>query len=177
MFLERRRALRGRRLNVFYNLMRTRGTPLAPDAVNALNAIPLEFYGVTEIVTAYRTFIAHINTPQAANPQAWGDRRLDLMMDLLHKIALKVGYKFTVAEMKSEFYSPIGHKTLEDEQGAIRTGLAKILSGKGALPMEVQKFPGDPEAQAALKAILKGEAAIKVKSESEAPRHSHPHPE
>lgn len=166
MFLERRRALKGRRLNIFYALMRTRGTPLAPDAVNALNAVPLEFYQVSRIIDAYRAFITHINTPQV-NMQVWADRRIDLLMDLLHKIAIEVGYQFDVAQLKSEFYAPLAHQTLESEQTAIRQGLAKVLSGEKPLPMEVTKFPGDPEAQAALKAVLKGQVAIKVKANQE----------
>lgn len=87
--MERRRALKGRRLNIFYALMRTRATPLAPDAVNALNVVPLEFYQVPVITEAYRSFINHINTPQA-NPQAWAERRIDLLMDLIHKIGKRL---------------------------------------------------------------------------------------
>jgi hypothetical protein len=175
VFLDRRRALRGRRLNIFHALMRTRATPIAPDAVNALNAVPLEFYGVPRITGAYGTFIAHITTPQANNPEGWGNRRADLLFDLIHKIATEVGYKFDVAQLKAEFYAPQGHQTLENEQTAIRQGLAKLLSGEGALPMEVKRFPGDPEAQAAFKAVLKGETAIKVKSEEATPERRPPY--
>jgi len=82
-----------------------------------------------------------------------------------NKIATALGYTFTVATLKSEFCFLVMGSTLENDQTAIRDGLAKILSGKAALALNVQKFPGDPEAQAALKAILKGKAAIKRKTE------------
>jgi hypothetical protein len=147
-FLERRRALKGRRLNVFYALMRTRATPLAPDAVNALNAVPLEFYGIEEITESYRAFITHINAPPTvpneAGWAAWGERRVDLLMDLIHKIAQRVGYKFTVAELKSQFYAPQLHQTVEEEQTAIRVGLMKILKGEAGL--KIEPFTGAPGA-------------------------------
>src|SRR6185312_3877740 len=111
-----------RRLNVFYALMRTRASPLAPDAVNALNAVPLEFYKLTNIMTAYRTFIAHTFTP-GAGTQPWNDRRIDLLMDLTHSIGQKLGYKFTVAELKREFYAPQAHQDVDMDTFAIRSGL------------------------------------------------------
>jgi len=136
LYLERRRALKNRRLNVFYTLMRTRAAPLSADAVNALNAVPLEFYGVKEITDAYRAFIAHINMPQGANTVGWGEVRIDLLMDLIHTIARKVGYTFTVAELKNAFYAPQGHFTVENELQAIRAGAARILSGQAGLKVE-----------------------------------------
>lgn len=161
-FLERRRAEKNRRLNVFYALMRTRATPIAPEAVNALNAVPLEFYKLPKIVEAYRAFIKHIVSPQQPNPQGWADRRVDLLMDLIHKIALEVGYKFSVAELKAEFYAPQGHRVIEEEQTVIRQGLVSILTGKAAFPMDVKGFPVDPEVHAGYKAIVTGEKAIKA---------------
>lgn len=162
VWLEKRRALKSRRLGVFYALMRNRATPLAPDAVNGLNAVPLEFYGVERIVDAYRELIKHITSPQI-NPPVWGERRIDLLMDLIHKIAQAVGYKFDVAQLKAEYYNPQGHRTVEEEQNVIRQGMAKILRGEAALPMEVTKMPGDPEVAAALKALIKGETALLVR--------------
>jgi hypothetical protein len=162
VFLEKRRELRQRRSMIFHTLMRTRAANLSPDHVQALNSIPIEFYGVPKITDVFKSYISHLNL-NPTTTQGWADRRIDLLMDLLHKIAIKVGYKFDVAQLKSEFYSPVGHQTLENEQTSIRQGLARILSGQGAFPMEVTKFPGDPEAQAAFKAVVKGETAIKVK--------------
>jgi hypothetical protein len=138
VYLEKRRAVKTRRLNLFYALMRTRAAPLAPDAVNALNAVPLEFYREAEIMEAYRSFIAHINTPPPTETgwPAWGERRADLFMDLIHKIAQKVGYAFTVADLKSQFYAPQMHQTVDEENAAIRAGLAKILRGQAGLKIE-----------------------------------------
>ena len=162
-FVERHRARQNRRQQIFYVLMRTRATPLAPDSVNALNAVPLEFYKDRVIIDAYRAFIVHTGVPTGQpTPQAWGDRRIDLLMDLIQKISVKVGYKFDVAQLKAEFYAPQGHRTLEDEQTQIRQGLVKVLAGQAAIPMDVRSFPADAVAVAGYKAIVTGERALKI---------------
>ncbi len=160
--LEKRREKRARRSGIFHALMRTRAANIAQDHVQALNAIPIEFYGVERVTNAFKAYVTHLYAPQT-NPTAWIERRVDLFMDLLWKVGREVGYQFDVAQLKSEFYAPVGHQTVENEQTAIRQGLAKVLSGQASLPMEVTKMPSDPEAQAALKALLKGETALKIK--------------
>jgi len=162
VYLDRTRGKRARREQIFHTLMRTRSSSVAPEHVHALNAVPIEFFGERQITDAYRDYIAHLNTNIQNNPEAWGIRRVDLFMDLLHKISEELGYDFTVAQLKGEYYAPQAHFTLEVEQTAIRQGLAKILSGQAALGMDVKNLPGDPEAQAALKAVLQGKSAIKV---------------
>jgi hypothetical protein len=166
VFLERRREQKRRRTNIFHTLMRTRAQNLSGDHVQALNAIPIEFYGVVEITAAYKAYIRHLDAPQT-NPQGWADRRTDLFMDLLSKVAVHLGYRFDVVQLKNEFYAPQAHFTVEAEQAAIREGLAKVLSGKLPLPMEVKAFPGDAETQGMLKQWLKGERAVKVETVDE----------
>jgi len=162
-FVEWRRQRLNRRQGIFYVLMRTRATPLAPDAVNALNTVPLEFYKDAVIINAYKEFIAHIKIPtDQPSPQAWADRRVDLLMDLIQKVSVKVGYKFDVAQLKAEFYAPQGHKVLEDEQTQLRQGVLKVLSGQASIPMDVRSFPADADAVAGYKAIVTGERALKV---------------
>jgi hypothetical protein len=162
-FIERRRAGNNRRTNIFHALMRTRATPLSPDAVNALNTVPLEFYRDRVIINAYRAFIVHTGIPtDQPTPQAWGDRRIDLLMDLIQKVAVRVGYKFDVPQLKAEFYAPQLHKTMEEELTQIRQGLAKVLAGHAAIPMDVKSFPADAEAVAGYKAIVTGERALKI---------------
>lgn len=162
VWLERRRATQARRQQIFFALMRTRAATLVPEHVHALNAVPIEFYGIKEITVAYKELIAHLNAPQT-NPAAWGERRVDLLMDLMHKISNRLNYKFTVAQLKGEYYAPKWQYDLEAEQTAIRQGIANILAGKAAFPMDVKSFPVDPEAQEAYKAVLMGEKSIKIK--------------
>jgi hypothetical protein len=168
VFLERRRERQGRRATIFHTLMRTRAALLSSDHVQALNAIPIEFYGVTKVTDAYRAYVQHTNTPQN-NPQAWNDRRVDLLMDVLSKVAIKVGYGFDIVQLKSEFYAPQGHATVEAQQVAIREGLAKVLSGELELPLAIKSFPSDPETAALMKAWLKGERALKIETTADEP--------
>jgi hypothetical protein len=161
VWLERRRATRDRRQRVFYALMRTRSSNVAPEHVHALNAVPIEFYRVKTITDAYKDYIAHLNA--FAQTDAWGQRRVDLFMDLLHKISQELDYKFTVAQLKGEYYAPKWQFDLEAEQTAIRQGIANVLAGKAALPMDVKSFPVDQQMRGALKAVLEGQQAIKTK--------------
>jgi hypothetical protein len=126
----------------FPRLMRTRATAVAPESANALNSVPLEFYKESGIINAYRDFIAHTGSPtDQPTPQAWGDKRVELLMDLLQKISVRVGYKFSVLELKAEFYAPNAHKLLEEEQTQIRQGLAKVLTGQAAFPNGREVLP------------------------------------
>jgi hypothetical protein len=166
MFLERQRAKKYRREQIFYTLMRTRASSLSPEHVQALNAIPLEFRGVEVVTNAFKSYIDHISTPVPAPPAdtaPWVALRIDLLIDIMAKMAAELGYKYTAVELKHDFYNPVLHSTIEAEQTAIRAGLAKVLSGQGGIPVEVKSFPGDPEAQAAFKAVLKA-AAARMKS-------------
>ena len=153
VYLDRARGKLARQQQIFHALMRTRASVISPEHVHALNAVPMEFLGKRKITDAYRDYIAHLNTSAQNSPEAWGVRRVDLLMDLLHKVSGDLGYDFTVAQLKGEYYAPQAHFTSDAEQTAIRQGLAKILSGQAALGMDVKNFPGDPEAQAALKPV------------------------
>jgi hypothetical protein len=163
VWLERTRAGRRRREQIFYALMRTRAASLSPDHVHALNSIPIEFYRDKSIIEAYKAYINHVNSPQT-NTQVWVERRTDLLMDLLHKISQTLGYSFTVAQLKGEYYAPKWQFDLEAEQTAIRQGLVNLLSGKSSLPMDVKSLPVDADTRAALLAVLKGEAVLKTQS-------------
>ena len=44
VYLEKKREVRGTRLNVFRTLMATRGSKLSVNHINALNMIDVEFY-------------------------------------------------------------------------------------------------------------------------------------
>lgn len=165
-YLERRRALRERRNAVFRTLM-TRRFALTIENVQAFNAVPVEFYGVSTVIDAWRAYLKHLSTPSdsatggstaSGTPAAnvWGARRVDLFFDLLQKMAVDVGYNFDFVRLKEEYYSPQLHADVETDQETIRRGLAGLLSGKTPLPLDVQHFPADPELNGLLKDWLKG---------------------
>ena len=177
-WLERGREIKQRRAWIFRTLMATRATNLSQAHVEALNAIPIEFYGkstkLKEIINAWKAYLAHLGQGSTAT-EVWSAKREDLLVDLLHLMAEYLGYDFNRVEISKEVYSPQGHAQIESDQEIIRKGLAGILSGKVPFPMEVTKFPIDPAALQEQKLLrelllnwLKGQQSVKIELNQEA---------
>ena len=138
-FLERRRDQKQRRTRIFHILMTTRAATLSPAHVEAFNAIPLEFYGEGEILTAWRVYLDHHLVAQDMMANAgWWDKRADLLPDLLGKMVDRLGYAFDPVQLKKEFYAPQVHRIVESEQEMLRRGLVKLFSGETALPVAMK---------------------------------------
>lgn len=173
-WLERGREIEQRRATIFRELMATRATMLSPRHVEALNAIPIEFYGnsakLKPIIDAWKAYLDHLSQPGIFD-EVWAAKRRDLFVDLLHRMAELLGYEFNSVEIAKEIYAPRGHAQIESDQDIIRRGLAEMFSGKIALPMEVTKFPVDNSALQEQKELrqlllkwLKGEQSVRVES-------------
>lgn len=173
-WLERNRAIQDRRAAIFRTLMATRAAVLSPVHVEALNAIPVEFYGtkgkLKEINDSWKLFLDH-HQPDAQTNDVWLQKRVDLFQDLLHLIAQYLGYGFSRAQLARDIYNPQAHGELESEQTIIRKGIAKLFSGEAALPMAVKEFPATVDEatfdnQAALTKLvtewLEGQRAVRV---------------
>lgn len=149
-WLERGRAVQERRAAIFRVLMATRAVQLSPGHVEALNAVPVEFYGtkgkLREINDAWKLFLDH-HQPDVPVNDAWWQKRLDLFLDLLHLISQFLGYGFSRAQLARDIYSPKAHGELESEQTLIRRGVAKLFSGEALLPMAVKEFPATVDEQ------------------------------
>ncbi len=181
-WLDARRDLQRRQLFVFHALMRNRASPLAPDFVNALNSVPLEFHGAPKplvaIRSAWRQYMEHMGKQDMAF-EVWNPKRLELLIALLLKMGEHLDYGFDAVELEREVYSPVAHGQVEKEQNAIREGLAALLSGERSLPLDVKAWPTDAESiarhqalQEALLAWLKGETAPQVRLEGESGKSS-----
>jgi hypothetical protein len=176
-WLERKRVRRERQLTIFRTLMATRAALLSPQHVEALNAVPVEFYGakgkLKEINDAWKLFFDH-HVPGVATTEVWLQKRLDLLLDLLHLMSQFLGYGFSRAQLSRDIYSPQAHGDLETEQTVIRRGLVKLFNGETVLPMAVKEFPAtaDDETLAQQSAIQKalldwlvGQSAVKVSND------------
>jgi hypothetical protein len=172
-WLDARRDLERRRLAVFHALMRNRASPLTPEFVNALNSVPLEFHGKTrslaDVRSAWRQYMEHMGK-QGMTLEVWAPKRLELLVSMLQKMGDHLDYGFDAVELEREVYSPMAHGQVENEQNAIRQGLAALLSGERSLPMDVKTWPTDTDAvtrhqalQDALLAWLRGETAPQVR--------------
>jgi hypothetical protein len=144
-FINRRREGRSRRLWIFRTLMATRASRLAPDHVQALNMIDIEFYGdrrFRAILTAWKAYLNHLNTKTP--PDVWLSRGNDLFFELLFEMARGLGFTIDKTDLRSTSYLPTAHGRVEDELARIRTGLLEVLDGQRAIPI---RAPNSDHAQ------------------------------
>ena len=123
--------------------MATRGARMSPSHVEALNRIDVEFYGIREVLDAWRVYFDHLNPnppfvppnplQPASNIQQWVDKGQDLFTDLLSKMAKELNYSFDPVVLKKGGYFPIGHGDIDQDQQAIRRSARDILEGKQPL--------------------------------------------
>jgi hypothetical protein len=137
-FVHLRRERRQRRMQVFRTLMSTRASGLAPEHVQALNMIDIEFHGSDSkskaVLTAWKAYLDHLNNAQNES-SVWGSKREDLFVELLFEMARHLGYDFDKTHIRRTSYFPKGFGDLELDQHAIRKGLAGILSGHASFPI------------------------------------------
>jgi hypothetical protein len=163
-WLERGRDRNERRLAIFRTLMATRAATLDPRHVEALNAVPVEFYGsgkkLRAINEAWKLYHDH-HVIEGPATDAWLQKRSDLLIDMLHLMSQFLGYSFTKPQIGRDIFNPKAFGFLEEDQTIIRKGLVGLFKGEIALPMAVKEFPATepaPEVQALL-AKLAGDAA------------------
>ena len=159
-WVERRQAKRSMKDDIFRKLMSTRGSRLSAEHVQALNMIDIAFYGVRlwgmrfqtkmekAVSRSWRDYFDSLETDTtnftAEQHGRLGENRFDKFITLLGTIAIAQNYDFEPVDLRRRMYSPVFHTQVEDEQTAIRVGLAKILRGEAALPMMVTNFPPPP---------------------------------
>jgi hypothetical protein len=173
-WVERGREKHNRRIAIFRTLMATRANSLSPAHVEALNAIPIEFYGgrFKEVVEAWKAYLDYLSQ-KGIEPAVWSQKRYDLFIELLWTLSLSLRYQFSKVELQREVYSPMAHAEIETQNNTIRIGLAKILGGEAALPLDIRTLPidadlakGQAEIQKQLLSWLSGKATVKVELET-----------
>lgn len=146
-FLDDRNETRGRKLQIFKTLMATRAYTLAPAHVEALNRIDLEFRTKDRkekaALDVWQQYLDHLGN-KTMQVDAWADRRIDLLVDLLHAMGNSLGYDFNKTQIKNGTYAPIAHGRIEDEQEKLRQLTIELLDGKRVLPMHVTNLQKEP---------------------------------
>lgn len=129
--LDRLRENKKRRVGLYLALMATRGQPLAPTHVQALNSIDTVFNRRSDraIRAAWQKWLAHVAADATA--QGWGERFNDLKVELYQKIGSAVGYKYDIDYLKRQIYAPRGHFDADQNLAQIRQTLAKVLTADG----------------------------------------------
>lgn len=143
-YLDDRNEVRGRKLQVFKTLMATRAYTLAPAHVEALNRIDLEFSPKvpTEkaVLDVWQQYLDHLGN-KTMEVQAWANKQVDLLVELLYAMGNALGYDFNKTQIKNGTYSPVAHGRIESEQERIRQLILELLEGKRDLPMRVTNIP------------------------------------
>lgn len=139
-WLDERNEIRGRKLSIFKTLMATRAYVISWGHVEALNRIDLEFMknhkkekAVVEAWKEYHDLLCN----DKLSPEQWDSKRTELLVELLHKMAIVLDYDFDKTHIKNSSYAPRYHSDTEGQQAAIRQGIIDLLQGRVTLPMEV----------------------------------------
>lgn len=140
--LDKGREERNRKLWVFKTLMSFRATALAPQFVQALNLIEVEFDSKNEkekaVLTAWKVLLDHFGelgkTPLPANAD---EKTATLTTALLLAMGKCLGYDFDEVQIKKGAYYPMGLGNVEQEQHAVRRGILQVLSGKRRIPVGI----------------------------------------
>ncbi len=139
-YLDDKREIRDRKLQVFKTLMATRAYTTSWDHVVALNRIDLEFDRSNRkekaVIDAWKEYLDHLNAKEIPAEQ-WVFKRVDLLVEMLHKMAQVLRYDFDKTHIKNSSYAPVAHGTLEEQQEALRKGVIELLDGKRKLPIRV----------------------------------------
>jgi hypothetical protein len=139
-----RQQAKSRKIDIFRTLMATRAIGLSPVHVEALNRIDVEFYGKKskDVVEAWKIYHDHLNDPKYTKLDTdkeelkqWADKKEDLFVDLLHKMATFLGYKFSKVDIKRGHYYPRGFGDIEEDQIVIRKGLVKLFKHEEFFPI------------------------------------------
>lgn len=142
--LDNKKEVRERQLWIFKTLMATRASSMSPHHVEALNRIDLEFKTQSrkdkDVIEAWKAYLDLLGNDQLTAEQ-WNLRRVDLLVELLHKMAQVLDYSFDKTTIKNSSYYPRGFGTMEEEQAAIRRGVKELLDGDRPLQMYVTNFP------------------------------------
>ena len=137
-YLDNQKEIKERKVDIFKTLMATRAYTVSWLHVEALNQIDLEFDSnrereVIEAWKAYHDLLKDVNIPI----EQWESRRVDLLVDLLHKMAIVLGYDFDKTHIKNSSYAPRAHGDTEMQQTVLRKQLIEVLAGKRSVPISI----------------------------------------
>jgi hypothetical protein len=134
---DRLRDDRGRKRQIFQQLLLTLKVPMAPRHVDALNSIPLEFHSVSAVMQAWREYTSHLNNQSMLrnNPQGWAERKFELLISLAYEIGNSLGYEhIDKTTLRDNLYVPQGYEDNEEQFRQMRTTLLQVLRGERPIP-------------------------------------------
>lgn len=142
-YLDNSKEIRERKIAIFKTLMATRAYSISWAHVEALNRIDLEFDHKNKkekaVISAWKEYLDLLSNSSISSEQ-WSIKRVDLLVELLHKMAQVLNYDFDKTHIKNSSYAPMVHGVTEDENTALRRGLLDVLEGKKQIPISLSEF-------------------------------------
>lgn len=154
-FIEDRKEIKTRKMQIFRALMATRATPLYPEHVEALNMIDIEFFRNRKITEAWKLLLDHFaNYPKDTKDPNYQttlnscmEKSNDLLVDLLYEMGQSLNYIFDKVHLKRGAYIPKGHADYILDQEFIRRSLVGVLLGHIPIPIKVVNMEGGEQKQ------------------------------
>jgi len=108
--------------------------------------IDVVFHGTSKseirVRRQWKQYLDHLND-QTYPRDSWGNRRVELLVELLHTMATVLRFDFDKTDIKNQAYYPVGYDDIESDQAVIRKALAGLLSGERVLPIGIVTLPQD----------------------------------
>jgi hypothetical protein len=143
-YLDRKKEIEERKLQLFKTLMATRSYNVSWDHVFALNRIDLEFHkdnrGEKAVIDAWKAYF-DLLCDRGIPIDQWGTKRVELLVELLYQMAQVLKYDFDKTHIKNSSYAPQVHSRIDDEQSALRSSLIELLEGKRSVPITIISVP------------------------------------
>ena len=140
-FLEKRRATKNRKIEIFKTLMATRGSTISFDHVAALNRIDLEFTGkkYKKVIDAWKDYFDLLGQKfDESSFTVWSEKTGDYLTTMLFEMSQALGYDtFDKVTIRRKVYAPSAHVKEQAQNQQIKDLLVKVLSGENALAMDV----------------------------------------
>jgi hypothetical protein len=150
-FIENRKEVKTRKMQIFRTLMATRATRLDAKHIEALNMIDIEFFNNKKITEAWKLLLDNfVNYPKdIKNPNYQVQLNLcveksdNLFINLLYEMAKSLNYKFDKVHLTRGVYIPKGQADYMMDQEFIRRAFIEVLSGTRSIPIKVVNVAKD----------------------------------
>ena len=144
-YIEDRKEIRARKMQIFRTLMATRATRLDAKHIEALNMIDIEFFKNEKVTEKWKLLLDNFaNYPQDPNEKNYesklsscAEKSDGLFVDLLSEMAKSLDYKFDEVHLKRNIYIPKGQTDYMMSQEFMRRAFVEVLSGKRAIPIKI----------------------------------------
>lgn len=139
---------------LFSVLMATRGIPLDPKHIEALNLIDIVFHGDKKVIESWKLLWDHLgHYPQnkehanyLSDLNAASEKTENLKTNLLFEMGQFLNYNFDKVNVMRGSYTPQGVLDTDDYILTARDYLLKVMSGEASFPIHVIESP-EPEAK------------------------------